>query len=91
MIMEFPEDLTENCCKRLHRIKGQVEGIERMLLDKRDCKDIITQISAAAKALEQVGFNLVASGISYCLENPEQAEEEGYQLDDIRKMFLKLS
>ncbi len=91
MVMEFPEGLTDDCCKRLHRIKGQVEGIEKMLLAKRDCKDIITQISAAAKALEQVGFNLVASGVSYCLESPDQAEKDGYKLDDIRKMFLKLS
>ena len=89
--MEFPEDLINDSCKRLHRIKGQVEGIEKMLLANRDCKDVITQISAAAKALEQVGFNLVASGMSYCLESPDQAAKDGYEIDDIRKMFLKLS
>ncbi len=89
--MEFPEDIVKDCRMRLHRIKGQIDGIEKMLMEKRDCKDIITQISAANKALEQVGFHLLASGMSYCLDNPSGAAEDGYDLEDIKKMFLKLS
>ena len=45
-----------------------------MLADGRECRDIVTQLSAATKALEQVGFRLIASGLIYCLEHPEEAE-----------------
>ena len=62
-----------------------------MLLDGRECRDVVTQISAASKALDQTGFKLVASGLTYCLNNPEQAAEEGYDIDDVQKMFMKLA
>ena len=62
-----------------------------MLQDGRECRDVVTQISAASKALDQAGFKLVASGLTYCLNNPEQAAEEGYDIDDVQKMFMKLA
>ncbi|MDQ3352669.1 MAG: metal-sensitive transcriptional regulator, partial [Actinomycetota bacterium] len=56
---------------RLRRIDGQVRGIQQMLVDGRECRDVVTQISAASKALDQAGFKLVASGLTYCLNDPE--------------------
>ena len=44
--------------KRLHRIEGQVRGIERMVDEDRYCIDILTQIAAVKTALEQVGARL---------------------------------
>lgn len=52
---------------------------------------MVTQISAATKALEQAGFRLVAAGLSYCVANPEQAEVEGYPLEEVQRMFMKLA
>lgn len=89
--MEFSDEVVEDVRKRLHRISGQLAGIERMLDDGRDCKDVVTQISAAARGLEQAGFKLVAAGMSYCLNNPEEAEASGYPMDVIEKMFMKLA
>jgi len=57
---------------------------------QRECADVVTQIAAAAKALEQVGFKLVASGLTYCLAHPDQAAEAGYDLDRVEKMFMKI-
>ena len=62
-----------------------------MLTDGRECRDVVTQISAASKALDQAGFKLVASGLTYCLTHPEQAAEDGYDIDDVQKMFMKLA
>ena len=76
--------------RRLARVEGQVRGISKMIDDSRQCKDIVTQISAVSKALEQIGFRLVASQISYCLENPEEALRGGCTLGDVEKLFLKL-
>jgi DNA-binding FrmR family transcriptional regulator len=89
--MDLPEDTIDDLLKRLRRIEGQIRGIQQMLLDGRECRDIVTQISAASKAIDQAGFKLVASGLTYCLDNPEQAASEGYAIDDVQKMFMKLA
>lgn len=89
--MEIPQETTADLLRRLRRIEGQVRGIQQMLTDERDCREIVTQISAATKALEQTGFLLVASGLTWCLSNPETSAQEGYGLEDVQKMFLKLA
>lgn len=62
-----------------------------MLTDGRDCRDVVTQIAAANKALEQVGFLLVAAGLAWCIEDPERSATAGYEIADVQKMFLKLA
>lgn len=89
--MDLPEETINDLLKRLRRVEGQVRGVQQMLLDGRECRDVVTQISAATKALEQTGFKLVASGLTYCLNDPERAAQEGYALDDVQKMFMKLA
>lgn len=84
------EDQRNDLNRRLARVEGQIRGISKMIDDSRQCKDIVTQISAVSKALEQIGFRLVASQISYCLENPEEARRGGCTLADVEKLFLKL-
>ncbi len=84
------EDQRQDLKRRLARVEGQIRGISKMIDDSRQCKDIVTQISAVSKALEQIGFRLVASQISYCLENPEEARKGGCTLSDVEKLFLKL-
>ena len=88
--MEIPDNVIEDIRRRLHRVSGQLAGIERMLDDGRECKDVVTQISAANRALEQAGFKLVAAGLTYCITHPDEAEAAGYPLDVVEKMFLKL-
>ncbi len=89
--MELPEDTVDDLIRRLRRVEGQVRGIQQMLADHRDCRDIVTQLSAANKALEQTGFVLVAAGLTWCLEDPERSAAEGYELADVQKMFTKLA
>lgn len=89
--MELTEDTVADLTKRLRRAEGQVRGVQQMLAEGRDCRDIVTQLSAVTKALDQAGFLLVAAGLTWCLSDPERAAAEGYSLDDVRKMFLKLA
>ena len=89
--MDLPEETVNDLTRRLRKVGGQVRGIEQMLADQRDCRDVVTQLSAANKALEQVGFLLVAAGLQWCLEDPERSAAEGYELADVRRMFLKLA
>lgn len=89
--MELTEETIADLTKRLRRAEGQVRGVQQMLAEGRDCRDIVTQLSAATKALEQAGFMLVAAGLSWCVANPERAAAEGYAISDVEKMFLKLA
>ena len=88
--MQLPEDVVEDVRKRLRRVAGQVQGVERMLEEGRECRDVVTQLSAASKALEQAGFKLVASGLVYCLRNPERAAADGYAVEDVERLFMKI-
>ena len=89
--MEIAHEVRDDLNKRLRRIEGQVRGIQAMLEEDRECRDIVTQIAAATKALEQVGFRMLASGLASCLQNPEKSAAEGYSIENVEKMFLKLA
>ena len=89
--MQIPDDVIDDVRTRVRRAAGQVQAIERMLIEGRECREVVTQISAATKALEQAGFKLVAAGLTYCVENPEEAEADGYARDDVERMFMKLA
>jgi len=89
--MDIPEPTIQDVLNRLRRVEGQIRGIQQMLVDKRECRDVVTQISAASKALDQAGFKLVASGLTYCVNDPERAAQEGYAIEDVQKMFMKLA
>lgn len=89
--MELPEEVTDDVRKRLRRIAGQVQGIERMLAEGRECRDVVTQLTAVSKAVDRAGFKLVAGGLTYCISNPEKAEAEGYPLPEVEKMFMSLA
>lgn len=54
------ERVVPELCRRLRRIAGQAQGIERMLLTERDCSEIVTQVAALKAAVEQVGISLVS-------------------------------
>lgn len=89
--MELPEEVVADLRHRLRRVGGQIAGIERMLDEGRQCRDVLTQISAANRALEQTGFKLLSAGLAYCLSNPEEAAAAGYPIEEIERLFLKLA
>ena len=53
--------------KRLHRIEGQVRGIERMVEEDRYCIDILTQVGAVKNALESVAFEILSDHVTHCV------------------------
>ena len=89
--MQLPDEVVDDVRKRLRRAAGQVQAVERMLADGKECRDVVTQLSAATKALEQAGFRLIASGLTYCLDNPDDAAADGYPLEAVERMFMKLA
>jgi CsoR family transcriptional regulator, copper-sensing transcriptional repressor len=57
----------EALIKRLHRIEGQVRGLERMVEQDRYCIDVLTQIAAVTTALESVAFRVLDDHVNHCV------------------------
>jgi DNA-binding FrmR family transcriptional regulator len=69
----------EDVQRRLKRIEGQVRGLQRMVEQNAYCIDVLTQVSAATKALQAVALELLGDHLSHCvqeavLEGGEAAE-----------------
>lgn len=55
--------------KRLRRVEGQVRGLQRMVDADAYCIDVLTQISAATKALQAVALELLQEHLGHCVTN----------------------
>lgn len=64
----------DDLLKRLRRAEGQVRGIARMVEEDQYCIDILTQVSAATKALESVALSLLGDHLTHCVA---EASAEG--------------
>ena len=53
--------------QRLRRIEGQVRGLQRMIDEDKYCIDILTQVSAATKALQAVALGLLEEHLAHCV------------------------
>lgn len=60
-------DNKEQVARRLRRIEGQVRGVERMVDEDAYCIDVLTQISAATRALEAVALELLDAHLRHCV------------------------
>lgn len=57
----------EDILKRLGRVEGQVRGISRMIDEDRYCIDVLDQVAAITRALQQVSIGLMHDHLSHCL------------------------
>lgn len=87
----FPDDVVARVRARLRRAGGQVVAVERMLAEGRDCTDVVTQLSVALRALEQAGFQLLAGGLSSCLEDASDADAREAARSLFERLFLKIT
>lgn len=74
---------------RLRRAQGQIGGVIRLIEEGRDCKDVVTQLAAASKALDRAGFAIVSSGLQECLSSPDGVNEDDKAA--MEKLFLTLA
>jgi DNA-binding FrmR family transcriptional regulator len=73
--------------KRLHRIEGQVRGIERMIEDERYCIDVLTQIGAATTALESLAFEILDDHVGHCVAGALAAGDPGVAEEKSRELL----
>jgi DNA-binding FrmR family transcriptional regulator len=85
----------DSLTKRLHRIEGQVRGIEKMVEDDRYCIDILTQISAVNTALESLAFKVLDDHVNHCVADAissgdkEVATEKSKELLEAVQRFAR--
>ena len=73
--------------KRLHRIEGQVRGIEKMVAEDRYCIDIITQISAITTALEAVAFKILDDHVNHCVAGALASGDEDVAAEKTQELL----
>ena len=58
--------------KRLRKIEGQIRGLQRMIEDDKYCIDILTQVSAATRALQSFSLSLLDEHLAGCVVDAAQ-------------------
>jgi len=81
------EELEAKLVQRLRRIEGQLRGIESMLSEKRDCKEIVQQLSAAQAALHGFSRTFLEEYAVQCfINNPDPAEDRRAREESLREL-----
>jgi DNA-binding FrmR family transcriptional regulator len=88
--MQFPDDVSAEVLNRLRRAEGQLRGVQRLLDEGADCKQVVGQLTAAQSALHRAGLRLMAAGMRYCLADPDRAAREGMTPEQMEDLFLTL-
>jgi DNA-binding FrmR family transcriptional regulator len=74
-------DSRDEILRRLRRIEGQVRGVHRMVAEDTYCIDVLTQVSAASRALDSVALLMLDDHLHHCVAN---AVEEGGDVADAK-------
>lgn len=74
--------------KRLSRIKGQVEGVERMINERRYCPEIVQQIKAIRSALKSLEASVVEGHMRYCVKQAIASRDAFVVQEKIEEIVL---
>jgi DNA-binding FrmR family transcriptional regulator len=88
MVTLDPDDMTA-VVNRLRRAQGQLGGVIRLIEEGRDCREVVTQLAAAKRALDRAGFAIVSSGLQQCLSDPDGVSAQDRAT--MEKLFLTLA
>ena len=91
IVMQLDEESAAAVATRLRRARGQIEGILAMIEDGRDCEDIVTQLSAASKAVDRAAFTIVSCGLTASVEAEARGETPPVDRARLEKLFLSLA
>ena len=67
--------------RRLRRIEGQIRGLQRMVADDEYCIDVLTQVSAATKALQSVAVGLLDEHLRHCVAGAARSGGDNDEAD----------
>ena len=77
---------------RLRRAQGQLGAVISMVEQGKDCRSVVTQLSAVSSALDKAGFAIIATAMKECMAEDGTGFQEGdLSVEDLEKLFLSLS
>ena len=94
MIQTTNPQVEDQIINRLARIEGQIRGVQKMIDDDRDCKDIIQQLTAIRASIQSASLNFMQDVANDCLLNLDQAKDPAAQqlaLKELIQMMGKVS
>ena len=86
----FPDHSKE--LKRLNRISGQIEGVKKMIKERRYCADIIIQLKAVSSAVKSAEVVILKSHLESCVKDvfrENNLKERQKKIDELLKLFMK--
>ncbi|MEV8370404.1 metal-sensitive transcriptional regulator [Microbacterium sp. NPDC064584] len=87
--MADPQRLIAN---RLRRARGQLDAVIAAVEAGIECRDVVTQLAAVAKALDRAGYAIVSSAMRECVAVPEgERPQDAVTEDELEKLFLMLA
>jgi DNA-binding FrmR family transcriptional regulator len=87
--VEIDEQTAKEITNRLRRARGQIDGVIGMIEAGRPCRDVVTQLAAASRALDRAGFKIVATGLRQCLAG--EGDDQEMTTQELEKLFLSLA
>lgn len=80
----------KSAINRLKRIEGQVKGVIGMMEQGKDCRDIVTQLSAARNAIDRAMGVIVSTNLEQCVrENIEKGEGTEHLVKEAVELLIK--
>jgi DNA-binding FrmR family transcriptional regulator len=85
------EPEAEGIVRRLRRVEGQVQGLQRMIAEGRDCAEVAQQVAAARAALDRVAIDVISAGLEKCMRMDVEGKTQAKPgMDRLRRAFLML-
>ncbi|MFF4903204.1 metal-sensitive transcriptional regulator [Streptomyces sp. NPDC001068] len=95
MDLEPEEAELKAVLNRLRRAQGQISGVIRMIEEGQDYAEVVTQLSAASRALDRAGFSIIATSLRKCVAETESgraSSEDGARMRArLERLFLSLA
>jgi CsoR family transcriptional regulator, copper-sensing transcriptional repressor len=80
---QHPPDETRALVIRVRKIVGQLNGVEQMLTEDRDCAEVLTQLVSARKAIKSLAEKLIHSHVRHCIDGAHSAPEGKRKLREL--------
>jgi len=90
-IMDSDATEVKKVVNRLRRAQGQLAAVVSMVESGRDCREVVTQLSAVSSAIDKAGFAIIASAMRECVTDDGTSQDGKPNVEDLEKLFLSLS
>ncbi|MCP3027298.1 metal-sensitive transcriptional regulator [Halobacillus sp. A5] len=74
---------------RVKRMQGQLRGILNMMEEGKDCKDVITQLSAACSGLDRTIGLVVSSNLVECIQDAQDEQSKEESINEAVQLLVK--